>query len=145
MVLLERELGCKTSAWSAGPADNAWSFPGDLNMQASTQPGAVGWGQGQAAHLGLGCPNQIFMISDQNSSDAIRSSGAPRRDSGGSGGRETVSICKIKLWGPSLRSPLKPEEAHFHACPRGDKKKFFVPFVSGMNLMHPPRVFSLGL
>lgn len=24
------ELGCKTSAWSAGPAHNAWSFPGDF-------------------------------------------------------------------------------------------------------------------
>ena len=24
------ELGCKSSAWSAGSAHNAWSFPGDF-------------------------------------------------------------------------------------------------------------------
>lgn len=34
-----------------------------------------------------------------------------------------MSICKMKLWCPSPRSPLKRKEVHFHAFPQGDKKK----------------------
>lgn len=51
-------LGCKTSAWSAGPAHNAWSFLGILKMQLSAlSPGGSLPGQGQAVRLGLRCSN----------------------------------------------------------------------------------------
>lgn len=48
------ELGCKTSAWSAGPAYNARSFPGDFkNAVEHSESGGSLPGQGQAVHLGL--------------------------------------------------------------------------------------------
>lgn len=68
------ELGCKTSAWSAGPAYNARSFPGDFkNAVKHSESGGSLPGQGQAVHLGAlsqGRFDQTFIIFDQNSSDA---------------------------------------------------------------------------
>ena len=78
------EPGCKTSAWSAGPAHNAWSFPGDLKNAAEHSESG-----GQSAS-GLGGSNQIFIIFDQNSSDPARAS---RNDSGRSGGQGRWRAC----------------------------------------------------
>lgn len=99
-------LGYKTSAWSAGPAYNAGSFPGDFkNAGEHSEAGGDLPGQGRDAHLGPGCPNQIFIIFEQNSSDAIKSRRVSRDDCGGSGGRGMVSVCKKELRCPLSSLP----------------------------------------
>lgn len=79
------ELGCRTSAWSAGPAYNARSFPGDLKNAVEHSESGV---QSAGARISrLGCSNQIVIIFDPNSSDTIRSIRVSRNDAAESGGR----------------------------------------------------------
>ena len=51
------EPDCKTSAWSAGPAYNAWSFPGDFKNAAEHSESG-----GQSAGARTSCPFRTGML-----------------------------------------------------------------------------------
>lgn len=122
MALLESSAG-KHQSGQQDLLTMPGAFRGILKMQLST-PSLVDSlpGQGQAVQLGLGCSNSIFIIFDQNPSDTIRSSRVSRNNSVGSGGKEMVSICKIRLW-CTPQSPHGRQRKHTSILATEEMKK----------------------